>query len=381
MEKRVVYHPKSVHVRISSGCNLACTFCEREMLPKAPSGRKKRAVIEFTDGRRPLDLSQDMSEHIWRLVAERLMPHVWRMELGGLGEPTLGKLFPLAAKEIVGAGRDLFFFTNGHYLGSKRVLDAVGERPEVSVSIDAGTAEAYRRVRGGELGELVKSVQAFRAAKPRARLFSQFTATSDNIDELPAWVELCAKLGIGRFDQCEEIVMVGAHHHVTDRAEKSIRFFEDRTLRNIDRARVIAEKEGLWFMAHRPASDPATANAGEDGSDPTGIRRYSDRLYGDTQCITEPIGSMRAEAGAVRTYTPLPPPAGEEFRVVGRELYVDVTGEVWTCLARHRVGHVEDAGWRELVETNHEYQHFLESYALGQPRRNATTCRACVNRQ
>lgn len=363
-----VYHPRAVHARIASGCNLSCGFCERELGPA-----KKRKVITFGDGRTPLDLSSDMGRAVWDAIAEKLMPHTENMELGGLGEPTLSKLFPFAAKAIVEAGKNLFFFTNGHYLGQKFVIDSVGESPRLSVSIDAGTPEAYTRVRGGDLGKLITGVETFAKAVPGARLNSQFTATADNIDELPAFTRLCARLGIGRTDRQAEISVVGADHHVTNRMAKSVRFCRDRARKAVEQARAIAEAEGLWLINRLPPASDANPNAIDDGSDPRSWRRYTDLLYGDfnnpcTEFGEEPPFGTAAEVPAT------------EIAIAPRELYVDHTGQIWSCLARHVIGDVKQQGWKEIVEENNTYQDWLANWHRGRPNDNGT-CMTCPRKK
>lgn len=281
-----VFLPRSVHVRIAAGCNLGCVHCERENLPMAgPTGRRRRDTLTFTDGRADLNLEKDMDLETWELVKEKLFDHTDTIELGGLGEPTLGKIFPKAAADVLAAGKQLFFFTNGHFLNLPRVLDAVGDTPHISISIDAGTPETYKQFRKGDLEALIKSVKGFRAAKPNARLDSQFTATTDNIDDLPAFVELCATLGIGRYHAGEQILVVGADHHATSRVNKSIRFAKDRTLAAVDKARAIAEKNGLYLLAQLPKFSELNPNATTDGSDPRALRRWADLMfYGDNPC-------------------------------------------------------------------------------------------------
>lgn len=396
-----VFHPRSVHVRIAAGCNLGCVFCERENLPEASpgTGRRKRGTLTFTDGRNDLPIEKDMEAATWELVKEKLMPFTDHMELGGLGEPTLGKLFPKAASDIVAAGKTLFFFTNGHYLNLPRVLESVGDAPHISVSIDAGTPEAYERIRKGDLAKLIESVTAFREAKPNAIIDSQFTAIADNIDEIPRWVELCAKLGIGRTAHGEQLLLVGADHHATDRATQSVRFYKDRTLAALDEAVKIAQREGLWLMSRLPAFSELNPNAGEDGSDPRRLRRWADMMFfganpcggvTDTTDVTASLGLDTATAVdpgppqaprfmGIPAYEPEP---GEEREVVTttKELYVDYDGTVWSCLARHEIGDVRTGTWASIVEENQAYQEWLANWHYGTSNSNPT-CKSCPRRK
>lgn len=372
----MIYRPKCIHVRIASGCNLGCTFCERELLPLGPGKAKKGQVIQFVDGREDLDLAKDMAPDTWELVKAKLFPYVDRVEIGGLGEPTLAKLFPQAARDVVDAGKQLFFFTNGHYLGTERVLNSVGDTPHVSVSFDAGTPEVYSKVRRGDFAKAVESTRAFRQAKPGAKIDSQFTGTVENIDDLPAWVELCAELGIGKYEDRAQLLLTGADHHVTDRISKSLRFARDKTTAAIDRAREIAQEAGIWFLAKLPPFSDMNPNAAVDGTDPRGIRRFGDLLLGDTlPCEVTGITTEGEEApGAM--------PSGS-VAVVDREMYVDYGGKVWTCLGRHTIGDVTDpeSTWQTLVDDNQWYQDWLKAWFTGRPQHDNQTCRSCPRRK
>jgi radical SAM protein with 4Fe4S-binding SPASM domain len=395
---RRVFEPVSVHVRIASGCNLGCVFCERENIPEArPGSGGRRKTLQFTDGRPPLSVEKDMTDETWDLVAAKFMPHTDRMELGGLGEPTLGKLFPRAAKEIVAAGKQLFFFTNGHFLNKPHVLEAVGDTPHVSISIDAGSPEAYRAIRKGDLSRLIESVQAFRAAKPGAKIDSQFTAIASNIDEIPKWVHLCAMLGIGRRENGEQLLLIGADHHSTDRVNESVRFHRDRTLSAVSEASIIAQKHGIWFMSQLPEFSTLNPNAGVDGSDPRGLRRWGDLIFfGANPCGgTNPGDGTGLETGTVgiTSVDPDEPPieflpqasrfsdqTPEETVKVGKEVYVDYDGEVWSCLSRNKIGNVAAGDWKSIIRNNLEYQEFLANWHFGTSNNNSI-CRSCPRRK
>lgn len=395
-ERPLVFHPKAVHARITSACDLDCKMCERQLLPPTLKGRKL-AVISYGDGRNNLDLSRHMSEETWDLVKEKLMPHTGRMELGGLGEPTIAPVFVRAARDVVAAGKELFFFTNGRHLAEHRVYHSVGDAPQISVSIDAGTPEGYLRIRGADLQTVIDNVTAFKDEVPGAKICSQFTGMRSNIDELPAWVELCAQLGIGRTDRGEELRLAPADHHVTSRIDESLRFFRDRTLRAIDAARVIAEREGLWFMATPPVFSALNANAGEDDTGSSRWRRYTDfsgmtdgpneeEGYGSGTTCSEGSGSGGIIEGdffaSVPWFQPDAPTtdSGSPVALAPREMYVDHPGTVWSCLARHEVGHVKTGTWHSIVEHNLEYQSFLRNWTLQSEIKNQC-CAACPNKK
>jgi MoaA/NifB/PqqE/SkfB family radical SAM enzyme len=226
----VILVPQSVHLRLTQKCNYECGFCE---LQSVRDGTK--------------DAEPEMTQEVIDATFERFVPYVEGVELAGLGEPTLARLFPSTARRTVETGKVLYFPTNGTQLGKAKVLDNVGETPRVSVSLDAGDAEMYSRVRGGNWSGVLAATRTFIREKPKATMHSQYTAGAYNIDGLPQWVETCAELGIRdllmRFVQC--------HTEGTAREEVSLRYHRDRTERAIEAARAVAEREGVWFMAER----------------------------------------------------------------------------------------------------------------------------------
>ena len=388
-----VFLPRSVHVRIAAGCNLGCIQCERENLPSSGrSGRKARGTLNFTDGRTPLPIEQDMTPAMWELVKAKFMPHTDKMELGGLGEPTLAKLFPIAAADIVAAGKDLFFFTNGHYLGRNEIIEAVGQKPHISISIDAGTPEIYEKIRKGKLEDFISSVTKFRAARPDAKLDSQFTAMASNIEDLPAWVELCAKLGIGRFSAGEQLLVNAADHHATARVDESVRFMKDATEKALAEAVVIAQREGLWLISNLPAFSAANPNAITDGTDPRKLRRWADlQFFGSVPCGgTNGLTTIFATSalGARLEGFNMPDLAGApvirvnpiEYVTAPREVYVDYDGRVWSCLARHEIGDIAKGTWESIIEQNPDYQEFLANWFYGVSARNGV-CSSCPRRK
>jgi MoaA/NifB/PqqE/SkfB family radical SAM enzyme len=253
---QMLLQPTSVHVRLSAKCDSDCVYCERE------SWKSGHKAVEH-----------DMSEDVWERVLEKFVPHAAGVEVVGLGEPMLSKLFPRVCRDVIDAGKILYFATNGHFLDRPHVLAAVGDAPRVSVSIDAATPETYIKIGRGKAGDFertIRAVKAFRRAKPSAFLHSQFTAGIYNIDELPQFIELAADLGI------QEVLMRMVHDHAIAREDVSLRFHRQRTEAAIDAARAIARERGIWFTAERrPYAETQVMPMSVD--DPTSrLRRYLD---------------------------------------------------------------------------------------------------------
>ena len=245
--------PDAIHVRLSAQCQYECAFCEREA---------------WRNGDK--DQERDMPVEVWNAVRDKWLPHVIGVEIAGLGEPTLSPLFPQVCQDVIAAGKVLYFPTNGVSLGSQPILNAVGDKPRVSVSLDAWDAESYQRVRGGDWDKVVKSIRKFRKAKPNAFLHSQFTAGTYNIDGFPQFVHFLVDEGFN------EGLLRFVQNHQTAREDVSLRFAKDRTEKAIYEAQLIAEKAAFNLkVERRPYSEFVPQSAG-DNSPTAKLARYLD---------------------------------------------------------------------------------------------------------
>jgi len=96
-------------------------------------------------------------------------------------------------------------FTNGLPLGEQRCRAIVqsGVVNTINFSIDAATSETYGNIRGGDFDRLRRNLRALRDMKqdaqaPRPGVSLSFVAMADNIEELPAFVELAHSAGAYR---------------------------------------------------------------------------------------------------------------------------------------------------------------------------------------
>ena len=359
--------PEAVHARLSAKCNLDCEFCERESWKRGDK-----------------EVEPDMSLEVWEALRDKFLPYVLGMEVCGLGEPTLARLFPQAASDVVDRGKILYFPTNGLFLGTKRVLDNVGEHPRVSVSVDAWDRDSYLRVRGGDWERLMSSVRVFRHEKPDAFLHSQYTAAQYNIDGLPEFVRLAADLGFN------EVLMRFVQCHTIAREDVSLRYAEDRTERAIEAAMAIAEGAGIAFAAERrPYADRTLQSLPVNPIER--LRRYLDFIpfAGGGSCATtttKPACSPPVSQEAVgapspviirtrrvpRTTPEVMPTAFTPAALIGA-----ANGDLWTCFAKHSVGDaLEDD--MPTVLARPRYQEFLHNRLSEQGALEDPRCRDCA---
>ena len=232
--------PKAIHLRLSkSVCGASCKGCE---------------IHSVRAGNR--EPEPEFSVAAWNRVRDHWLPDLTGLEVSGLGEPTVAKIFPQIARETLALGKVLYFPTHGKHLGEKFVTDALGDGTNcrVSISMDAHDDASYvacGRGKKGEWAKMLASVKAFKTACPNAILHSQFTGFSYTIDSLPGWMQVCADLGIK-----ETIFRLGMAVGEIAREDTSLRFMKDKTEAMIYAAQVIAEQNAISFeVERRPYSD------------------------------------------------------------------------------------------------------------------------------
>lgn len=372
-----MFVPRGLMVKIAGRCNLSCIMCERHI-------RAER----------------DMTRSVWGLVKERLIPHVREVELTGLGEPTMHPNFDSWAKDVVASGKRLIFPTNGHFLDRTGVIGSVGDNPTVSISIDAASKETYEKIRvGGDFERVKKNIVAFHQAVPGAEFWSTFVAMSENIDELPDFIDLAASLGISR------VVMKPVDCWTIPRYQQSLRFQKERAQLSIARAMERAKAAGVDFtplpIEFHPTQFPKGVNCSGFACSDDVVRtmagcyiNYYCPYDNDIWVFCFYAGSYQGirVCNALYEWFPIEPwnelgnagcygnPPGtrsvnemEPVVEVPVNLVVDASGDLETCVARHSVGNVHVDTWDSLL-ANPIYQRFLENKFKG---RADDVCSGC----
>ncbi len=174
--------PTNLYFEVTNRCNLPCQHCVRTFNLQEP----ERDPV-------PDELKQ---------VAGTL-PHLKRTVLHGIGEPLLNKALPEMIRFAKAQGSWALFNSNGVLL-ERRWQDTLIDcgLDELRISLDAATPETFRKIRGAPTFErIVANLRAFVARKAERgvshpRLSLWFVAMRENLEELPALVDLAADLGI-----------------------------------------------------------------------------------------------------------------------------------------------------------------------------------------
>ncbi len=175
--------PVCLYLEVTNRCNLLCETCPRT----------------FEELEKPADMSMELFTSIVDQV-----PNVARVVLHGVGEPMLVKHLPQMIRALKARGTYVLFNTNGTLLAKNKRREIIETGlDELRVSLDAAEAASFLKVRGKDMFDrIVRNITEFTAlqrqmgsALPRVSLW--LTGLKETVDELPAFVRLAAKMGIG----------------------------------------------------------------------------------------------------------------------------------------------------------------------------------------
>ena len=174
--------PRSLYLETTNRCDSKCQTCIRTF--------------------RSLEPPADLTLAQVKAIAEQF-PVLERVVLHGIGEPLLNReIFEIVAY-LKSRAAIVLFNSDAISLTRARALKLIDSGlDEYRVSMDAATAETYRRIRGVDQFErvvanvrrLVELEQERSRSTPRVSLW--FTAARVNLPELPAFVQLAASVGV-----------------------------------------------------------------------------------------------------------------------------------------------------------------------------------------
>ena len=174
--------PRTLYLETTNRCNSKCQTCVRTFLTLEPPKDLTLAELKSIVDQFP--------------VLERVVLH-------GVGEPLLNReLFEMIAY-VKARGATVLFNSDAISLTPKRAQQLIDSRlDELRVSMDGATRETYDKIRGvdqfdrvvGNVSHLLDLQRKLERETPRVSLW--FTAMKANLDELPAFVRLAARIGV-----------------------------------------------------------------------------------------------------------------------------------------------------------------------------------------
>jgi MoaA/NifB/PqqE/SkfB family radical SAM enzyme len=180
--------PSHAWLTLSNYCNLSCKHCRR------------------TYGRVTGDtLSRDIPEELFDHIMGDVLPAVQSVILGGNNNSEITKAarFPRIVDWLSQASkrpRRVSLQTNGCAIEDELVEQLVTLDTVFNISVEGGTDETCKRIRGIPLSVLERQIGKINnlrmLGRSRARIVLSFTAMRSNIDELPLLVEFAERCGV-----------------------------------------------------------------------------------------------------------------------------------------------------------------------------------------
>jgi len=187
--------PRVAGLEITHHCNLQCGFCETH-------GRfMEKPVTQtrtYVGGRRAMEV-----DTVKKLAVSLAKVGIGWVELSGKGDPVVHPKLPEIVRILKGEGLAVSMFTNGTVPRPDLAATLIEcKLDRLNVSLNAGTREAYLKVANKDLWDralgFVTEVMDLRkkagSDKPSLRL--SFVMCKDNVDDMDAMVDICARLKV-----------------------------------------------------------------------------------------------------------------------------------------------------------------------------------------
>src|SRR5262245_14190257 len=224
--------PRTLYLETTNRCDSACQTCLRTFQTLEP----------------PKDLPL---HEVRQIVAQ--FPRLDRVVLHGIGEPLLNKqIFEIVAY-LKTTGATVLFNSDAISLTQKRAAQLIDSGlDEYRVSMDAASRETYAKIRGVDqfervirnLSVLVSLQQQRGCHTPRVSMW--FTTLKANLDELPAFIRLAARLGVPEVN-AQRLVFYGQGLAVQEQSLH--RRLEERQHHVLAEAETLAQQYGIVFKA------------------------------------------------------------------------------------------------------------------------------------
>ena len=228
--------PSFLTIETTSICNLRCVMC-----PHSIGGVH-----------RPQHLPNEVVDAL-----ANVMPAANQVQLHGIGEPMASPSFWRALDSAtLDQDAEVSINTNLTLLNKRKLGLLLDAKPRltINVSLDAATADTYRKIRGADFHEVLGNLALLRDGRgERAypRIYINMTLMRINIEEAPKFVELAHRLRV-------DAVLFGHLNHWP--AREMVRYRQERNGWKFDYA-----QEGLWN--HEVLSDQCVRAAMQRGQD------------------------------------------------------------------------------------------------------------------
>lgn len=181
--------PLHLDMGISTGCNMACTYCYGVIQGRAGYGTGNKGVFNMP------------REAIFRTFSDARQAGVRSIALIGEGENTLNPHLYDAIDHARSIGLDLSLATNGIRIDLNRLDTLLGGLTWLRVNISAATPESFEKIhRVTQFDRVLDNIRAMVAAKHkhgyRCTLGLQMVVTKENEGDIVPLARLGRELGV-----------------------------------------------------------------------------------------------------------------------------------------------------------------------------------------
>jgi molybdenum cofactor biosynthesis enzyme MoaA len=184
---RLASTPPALGIDLHGVCNVKppCVYCEWDTSKRAEGANVERPFTLAT-----LDEYGELFANAGSLIN------------CSIGEPFMMKELDALLDAFGDRGKFLEMTTNGQILTDRNVEKLLGRPIHLYVSLDAGTAATYARLRNDRFGKILGNLRRLIAAKGGKsglpRVFLVFMPMRINVGELEGFVRIAADLGVDR---------------------------------------------------------------------------------------------------------------------------------------------------------------------------------------
>ncbi|MBO5387495.1 MAG: hypothetical protein J6A59_05070, partial [Lachnospiraceae bacterium] len=172
-------YPDILQLEYDAACNLACPSCRNNYV--CDSGKK--------------------AEHITSYVLKNIVPYITHIRCAGFGEALFSKNYKHIISSEETRNKELYLLTNGLLLDYKKAMDLLCHFSKLSidVSVDAGTEEVYKLIRGGNYSLLIRNlhdISKLHLSGNISKFVLNYTVSKKNICDLNHFLKMAEDLNV-----------------------------------------------------------------------------------------------------------------------------------------------------------------------------------------
>ena len=227
--------PRNLYIEVTNRCNLKCRAC----LLYRGSWESARDVT--------LDELVRITEQL---------PQLERIALHGIGEPLLNVALPDMIRHLKNRDAFVFFNSNGILLDENRQHELINAGlDELRISLDAANHQDYKAMRNSDrfeqiisnLRSFIKRMRRLQVNRPALSLW--YLGTLENINALPDFVRLAAKIGVNQVYLQRLVYFHDDDGYGLATSNNTLMTSDGRVRQRVEQGQHLAKQLGVQFNA------------------------------------------------------------------------------------------------------------------------------------